>query len=617
MNSNISKAANRLFFVLLLTTTGLLTACGGGSTSTTSTDNDLPSPVAGGINGEILVPGPVGEEPVTPSTLALLPQITLAQRQFADPNVLLNLNASVIAATGSQIVKTLWTQASGPQVIIPSPLELNTPILLPDVSVATTLEFRLTAQDSEDRINSATLSILVKPVPTFVKVIGGVFNEKDKLAKFKVQLNAPGTSPITVSYVTQDGTATNADYIPASGEITFAPGEVLKEISVTLIDDVNEEIDKSFSLQVTAIDGTVTHANRGVAIIRNGVEPQLPQSIQFTTSSSASIYRNQTFTNTLNTSTAPGSGSIIYSSSNTAVATVNAQGVVTGVSLGNVIITAAKEADDIYLPATASYNLNVILQGTLPVANIEQQDGYSAQFGDTVDLQGSATDQEDGSLPTQEQINQSAATGLPITTLRWTSSIDGFLGYGTSLDTNSLSMGTHTITYSVTDSHGNTASKSIRVLVGNIAPYAFTTASSTYCTSPTDVSNCYYPYRVNDSDLSHTLGGLHSWVHDNTVALPQWIELTWSSPVPISSSVDIYTTTGYIIRDYDIEYLNGQTWVPVASVTNNTELYRTHPIPAITTSNLRVVVRRGSLIQPQHARINEIVVFGIVPFSVD
>lgn len=614
MNSNISQITNRLFFVLLLTTIGLLTACGGGSTSTTSTDNDLPSPVAGGINGEVLVPGPAGEEPVTPSTLELLPQITIAQRQFADPNVLLNLNASVTAATGSQIVKTLWIQVSGPQVIIPSPLELNTPILLPDVSVATTLEFRLTAQDSEDRINSATLSILIKPVPTFVKVIGGVFNEKEKLATFKVQLNAPGTSPITVSYVTQDGTATNADYIPVSGEVTFAPGEVLKEIHVTLIDDINEEIDKSFSLQVTAIDGTSTHANRGVAIIRNGVEPQLPQTIQFATSSAASIYRNQTFTNTLNTTAAPGSGGILYSSSNTDVATVNAQGVVNGVGIGNVTITAIKEADDIYLPATASYNLSVIVQGTFPSVFIEQSDGYSIQFGDTLDLQGYANDQEDGSLPTQEQINQSAATGLPITTLQWYSNIDGFLGYGTSLDTNSLSMGTHEISYQVTDSHDNISGRIIRVLVGNIAPYATAIASSTYCSSSTDDDNCYYPYRVNDTNLSNNLGGLYSWVHNNTVALPQWIELTWPSPVTINS-VDIYTTTGYIIRDYDLEYLNGETWVPVASVTNNTELYRTHPISTITTSNLRVVVRRGSVIQPQHARINEIVVFGIAPIQ--
>lgn len=615
MNSNFLKIFNTNCLALFCIILSLaFTGCGGGNPSSTSTDNDLPSPVAGGIDGEVLVPGPSGENPVSPSTLELLPQISVGQRQLADPNVLLNLRGSVTAATGSQIVKTLWTQVSGPTVIIPSPLELENIILLPDVNVATTLEFRLTAQDSEDRINSATLSIFVKPVPTFVKVIGGVFNEKDKIATFKVQLNAPGTSPITVSYVTQDGTANNADYIPVSGEITFASGEVLKEIPVTLIDDINEEIDKSFSLQVTAIDGTATHANRGVAIIRNGAEPQLPQTIQFATSSSASVYLYQQLTNTLNTAAAPGSGDIIYSSSNTAVATVNAQGVVTGVSIGNAIITATKAADDIYLPATASYNLSVLLQGTLPSVFIEQQDGYAIQLGDTLDLQGYANDQEDGALPTQEQINQSAATGQPITTLRWTSSIDGFLGYGTSVDINTLSMGTHTITYSATDSHGNTGTSSIRVLVSNIAPYAFATASSTYCPDAESDLHCYYPYRVNDYSVSHELGGLQSWVNNNTVSLPQWVELTWSSAVTINS-VDIFTTADYIIRDYDIEYLNGQTWTLLVSITDNNQLHRAHAIPTITTSNLRVVARRGSLAQSTHARINEIAVFGIAPFS--
>lgn len=603
----------KLFSVYALTSffaIATLTGCGGGDASTTSTENNLPSPVAGGINGEVLVPGPAGESPVPPSELELLPQVSVGQRQFADPNVLLNLRGTAVAAKGATIVKTLWTQVTGPQVIIPSPQALNNVILVPDVSVATQLEFRLTAQDSKDRINSATVSILVKPVPTFVKVIGGVFNEAKGPAIFKVRLNAPSTTPVTISYVTQDGSAkSNTDYVANSGQVVLAAGEVLKEIPVTLINDVTDEADESFSLQVTAIDGTATHANTGIAIIHNGAEPLLTQTIQFTDKSPVTIYAGDQYTNPINPA-APGSGDIIYSSSNSSVASVNAKGVVTSTNIGTATITATKLADDVYLSATNSYILQIVSRGTTPSVSIEEQDGYSIEMGETLDLFGSATDQEDGALPTAAQVAASEASGKPITSLSWTSSIDGFLGYGDSLDINTLSMGTHVITYSATDSDGNTGSASIRVLVGNIAPQASVSASSTYCVG----NDCYDVNRVNDTSLSTDLGSADSWVNDSTSTpvMPQWVELNWFFPATINF-VSIYSSSGFIIRDYDIEYLNGNTWVALHSVTDNTALISTFAVPTVTTSSLRVLAKKGSTIQPQYARINEIVVFGTLP----
>lgn len=630
MNSNLIKSplltTPRFFssFVFAsLFAVALLTGCGGGTASTATTENNLPSPVAGGIKDEVLVPGPTGESPVPPAELNVLPQVSVGPRQYADPNVLLNLRGTAVAAKGSTIVKTLWTQVTGPEVVIPSPQALDNIILVPDVSVATQLEFRLTAQDSKDNINSATLSILVKPVPTFVKVIGGVFNEAKGPAIFNVRLNAPSTAPVTVSYTTQDGTAkSNSDYLATSGEIVFKAGEVVKEISVPLINDVIDEADESFSLQVTAIDGTTTHANTGVVIIRNGTEPQLSQTIQFTDKGPVTIYSGQQYTNEIKVG-APGSGDIIYSSSNSSVASVNAKGVVTGSNLGSATITATKLADDAYLSATNSYTLQVISRGTTPTVSISNSDldlqtyTYSVLLGDTVDLTGSATDKEDGDLPTASQLAASEASGNPITSLSWSSDIDGFLGYGDSLDINTLSQGMHAITYSVTDSDGNTGTAKVNVLVGNIAPYANTSASSTYCSSSTDPLNCYYSYRVNDTDLRTTLGGLYSWVNNNlsTTKLPQWVSLSWSVPATINS-VDIYTTEGYILRDYDIEYLDGNTWVPVTSITDNTATYRSHTISTITTNSIRVLAKEGSLIQPQHARVNEIVVFGTMPLII-
>ncbi len=629
MNSNFIKSLMQAAFIAsqtfcsifflasLLAFSGLvLTGCGGGKASSTSTENTLPSPVAGSINGEVLVPGPTGEAPVIPSALELLPQVSVGQRQFADPNVLLNLRGTVVAAKGAQIVKTLWTQVTGPQVIIPSPLALDNVVLMPDVSIATQLEFRLTAQDSEDRVNSATVSILIKPVPTFVKVIGGVFNENSGTAVFKVRLSAPSETPVTISYKTQDGSAkSNTDYVTTSGEVVFAAGEVIKEIPVALINDVIEESDESFSLQVTAIDGETTHANSGVVIIRNGVEPVLPQSIQFTDQGPIFIHFNEKYTNVLNP-VAPGTGDIIYSSSNSSIASVDARGVVTGLDFGTTTITATKLFDDIYLSASNSYTLQVIKRGATPVVSIRQSDAYSVQLGAVVSLSGSASDVEDGLLPTAAQI----ATGKPISSLRWNSSIDGFLGYGDTINTTALTQGTHLITYEVKDSDGNTGSASITVLVGNIAPLATPSASSTF--------SGYSPLKINDSDLSVALGGLHSWSNvSEEVAVsgsPRWtVYLSWQFLVTINT-VDLYTSEGFetssitntleslALRSYEIEYLNSaNTWIPLVVVSGNTALHRSHPVTQVTTSQLRVITH-GSAAQATYSRVNELVVFGTI-----
>jgi len=575
-----------------------LSGCGGGEASTTSTENNLPSPVAGGIDGEVLVPGTPGESPTPPTELEQLPKVTVAPRQFADPNVLLNLSGTVVAAKGATIVKTLWTQVSGPQVIIPSPQELNNVILIPDVNVATQLEFRLTAQDDKDKINSSTISILVKPVPTFVKVIGGVFNRASGTAVFKLRLNAPSTTPVTISYATQDGTAQDdVDYVGVSGQTVLLAGETVKEIPVNLLYGrfAGEEIAVSFSLQATAIDGTATHANKGVVIIGNGEENRLEQTIQFLNAPKRLSVGKQ-FKNELNP-IGLGTGSIFYSSSDSSVATINALGVVTAITPGYTTITATKLADNIYASATTSYSL-LIANGTAPTVSIDPADGFSVPLGTQVNFVGTALDNEDARIPN--------------TSMVWTRNFDDLVLTGPAFNISGLQLGTFTFTFTATDSDGNIGEAKARILMGNIAPLAKASASSTYCTE----GDCYSASRVNDTSLSTALGNASSWVNDDlsTPRLPQSLALNWPSSVTINS-VDVYTTKDYPIQDYDIEYLKGTQWVVAASITGNTQEYNSHPISTITTTSLRLMAKKGSIQQPQYARINEIVVFGTVPSS--
>ena len=78
--------------------------------------------------------------------------------------------------------------------------------------------------------------------------------------------------------------------------------------------------------------------------------------------------------------------------------------------------------------------------------------GASFDSGAAISFEGSATDPEDGSLTGQS--------------LRWTSSLDGPLGTGSSFSRSDLSSGTHTIRLTATDSQNATDSETVSIGVG-------------------------------------------------------------------------------------------------------------------------------------------------------
>lgn len=150
----------------------------------------------------------------------------------------------------------------------------------------------------------------------------------------------------------------------------------------------------------------------------------------------------------------------------------------------------------------------------------------------------------------------------------------------------------------------------IPVSGSNLALLATASASTTYC-SGTGPDHCYSASRVNDGDASTALGGLHSWANDYGAFLPQWVELSWSSPIT-TSAIDLYTTSGYELRDYDIQYWTGSGWAyttPAIVVTGNTSTGRTHSFNPVTTTRIRVLARLGPAVQAGYVRINEIEVY--------
>ena len=87
---------------------------------------------------------------------------------------------------------------------------------------------------------------------------------------FTVTLNHPSSTPITVNYATQDGTATTAgnDYTATSGTLTFAANSTASQIvTVTILGDQLTEPDEQFQVllsnpQGAAFDASAGHGHR-------------------------------------------------------------------------------------------------------------------------------------------------------------------------------------------------------------------------------------------------------------------------------------------------------------------------------------------------------------------
>src|ERR1051325_10730522 len=111
---------------------------------------------------------------------------------------------------------------------------------------------------------------------TDVAVIEG--NSGRVTATFKVNLSAPSTQPVTVTFSTANRTANaGPDYVGTSGTLTFDPGETTKTITVVVDGNNTLELDKTFVVNLTSATNAFIADGQGVGTIVNddGPVPQM------------------------------------------------------------------------------------------------------------------------------------------------------------------------------------------------------------------------------------------------------------------------------------------------------------------------------------------------------
>lgn len=101
-----------------------------------------------------------------------------------------------------------------------------------------------------------------------LKIAGTALREGDAgraAMMFSVRLSTVSFRPVIVAFATADGTATaGADYTAVRGTVTFAPGETVQHILVSVLDDILDEGDETFT--VTLVDPANARLVIGTAV---------------------------------------------------------------------------------------------------------------------------------------------------------------------------------------------------------------------------------------------------------------------------------------------------------------------------------------------------------------
>ncbi|MCK4581127.1 MAG: hypothetical protein KAU10_07235, partial [Dehalococcoidia bacterium] len=108
-------------------------------------------------------------------------------------------------------------------------------------------------------------------------VIDDVLVYEGETATFTVRLSNLSTETITVSYTTSEGTAlAGEDYTVASGIVTFLPGQMSHTFNVVTLDDLLDEVNETFLVNLGNVTGLANLADsQGMGTILDN-DPAIP-----------------------------------------------------------------------------------------------------------------------------------------------------------------------------------------------------------------------------------------------------------------------------------------------------------------------------------------------------
>jgi hypothetical protein len=233
------------------------------------------------------------------NVLAAIPSLTLADASIGEGNSgtrVLSFPITLSSAPAANVVVTYTTEdgtaatADGDYLAASSSLTFT-----PGGPLSQTIDITILGDTKFELTEQFVLKILSAPGATIARAqaTGEIAND-DSLPKislaapvaasesvavrtFAVSLSNASAFPVIVSYATANGSATvaDADYLAASGTLTFNPGEPLTQaINVTVTNDAKFELDEQFGVSLSAASsGTIDVGDATTSILNDDLRP--------------------------------------------------------------------------------------------------------------------------------------------------------------------------------------------------------------------------------------------------------------------------------------------------------------------------------------------------------
>lgn len=131
-------------------------------------------------------------------------------------------------------------------------------------STTTTATVTIGGESADFRVTTAAPTLSIDDA-TILEGNAGV-----RTLRFMVSLSAPAPGTVSVAYATVNGASTaGVDYIATSGSLSFAAGVTTQPIDVTVIGDLDVELDEDFFVNLLNPSGATIADGQGVGTIVN------------------------------------------------------------------------------------------------------------------------------------------------------------------------------------------------------------------------------------------------------------------------------------------------------------------------------------------------------------
>lgn len=168
----------------------------------------------------------------------------------------LEVSVDYATADGTATAGQDYTAASGTLTFIPGDITETFSVSITDDTLDEndeTVLLSLTGAVNASAGPGATLTIVDNeglPTAAFSATSYSV-DEDGGTLNVTVNLSFPSAFEVTVDYATVAGSAGTADFTPATGTLTFIPGDTQESFNVTILDDVIDEPDEAFDLHLS------------------------------------------------------------------------------------------------------------------------------------------------------------------------------------------------------------------------------------------------------------------------------------------------------------------------------------------------------------------------------